>query len=130
MKSNALSLNASNIVLGVLGIMGALLIFAVFTNRQIPLVSGHRAAFVALLIFGVVMCALGPLRSIQPTAWGQPMTVVAVVLGSLALLLSVAVLSGIRMPLIPNDRAAFVALAIIMVTKVVLTAVHHTWSGR
>ena len=58
------------------------------------------------------------------------MTVVAVVLGSLALLLSIAVLSGVRVPLIPNDRAAFVTLAIIMAAKVVLTAVHRTWLSR
>ena len=60
MKSNVVSLNASNVVLGVLGVSAALLIFAVLTNRQIPLVSGDRAAFVALLVVGVVMCTLAP----------------------------------------------------------------------
>jgi len=127
MKSNSVSLNANSVVLGALGLLGALLVFAVLTGRQVPLISGDRRAFFVLLVVGFVMCALGPLRNIQPAEWGHPMNVIAAVLGGLALLLGLAVLTGMRIPLIPSSREAVTALAVIIVSKVVLAVVHHAW---
>ena len=112
---------------GILGIVAALHVFAVLTNRPLPLISGDRAATVVLLVLGFVMCATGSLRNIQPDEWIHPLTVVAALLGGLALLLGLAVLVGIGVPLVPNERAAFVILAIIVLTKVVLARLHHTW---
>jgi len=130
MKSNSVSLNANSAVLGALGLLGALLVFAVLTGRQVPLISGDRRAFFILLVIGFVMCALGPMRSIPPREWGRPMNVIAVVLGGLALLLGLVVLTGIRVPLIPDNQAAFVVLAVIILSKVVLATVHHAWLDR
>lgn len=112
---------------GVLGIVAALLVFAVLTDRPLPLISSDRAATFVLLILGFTMCAVGSLRHIQPDEWTHPVTVVAAVLGGLALLLGIAVLVGIRVPLISNERTALVILAIIVLAKVVLARLHHTW---
>jgi len=129
-KSNPVSLDANSLVLGALGLLGALLVSAVLTGKPIPLIARDRGAFFVLLAIGVVMCALGPLRSIRPGQWARPMNVVAAVLGGLALLLGLAVLTGRRIPLIPGDRAAVIALAVLVLSKVVLAAVHHTWPDR
>ena len=76
------------------------------------------------------MCATGSLRDIQPNEWTHPVTVVAAALGGLALLIGIAVLVGIRIPLIADDRVAFVVLAIIVLAKVVLARLHHIWLAR
>jgi hypothetical protein len=130
MKSNSVSLNANSIVLATLGLVGAVLVLAVLTNRQIPLVSGDRRAFFVLFAVGFVMCALGPLRNVQPKAWMQPMNVIAALLGGLALFLGIVVLTDWRLSLIPDNRAAFIALAVIVLSKVVLATLHHTWLDR
>ena len=125
MNENTVSVNANTIALVALGVVGALLVLAVLSGKPIPLISRGRGDFVALLIIGIAMCALGPLRTIQPQEWAQPMNVVAIVLGTLALLLGVAVLTGIRVPLISNHRTAFVVLVIVILAKVVLAGLHH-----
>ena len=130
MKSNSVSLDANSLVLGALGLLSALLVVAMLTGKQIPLISNHRIAFFVLLAIGFVMCALGPLRYIQPNQWTHPMNVVAALLGGLALLLGVAVLARWRIPLIPGKHAALLLLAGIIVSKVILATVHHTWLDK
>lgn len=119
-----------NVGVGLLGIVAVLLVLAVLTGRRIPLLSSDRAVFIALLVVGMAMCALGPLRNIQPDAWLRPMNVVAMVLGGLALLLGLVVLTGIRVPWIASDRSALVLLAIVILSKVLLSGVHHLWLDR
>lgn len=129
MKTNTLSLSGNNVVVGGLAVLAAGLVFAVFTGRQLPLIAGDRAAFFALLIIGFAMCTFGSLQGIQPHEWLHPMNVLASLLGVLALLLGAAVLAGTDLPLIPGDRTAFVTLAVIILAKMTLAAVHHTWFG-
>jgi hypothetical protein len=129
MKTNTLSLSGNTAVVGGLAVLAAGLAFAVLTGRQLPLISGDRAASVALLIIGFAMCTFGSLQGIQPHEWLHPMNILASLLGVLALLLGVVVLTGAQVPLISGERAAFVALAVIIIAKVALAAVHHTWFG-
>ena len=130
MKSNSVSLNANSLVLGALGLLGALLVIAVLTDRPIPLISSHRGAFFVLLTVGFVMCSVGPLRNIQPNQWLQPMNVAAALLGSLALLLGMAVLAGWKIPLLPGNRESILLLAGIVLSKVILATVHHAWLDK
>ena len=124
---NASARGTMSFGVGILGIVAALLVFAVLTDRPLPLISSDRAATIVLLALGFTMCAVGSLRNIQPNEWTHPANVVAAVLGGLALLLGTAVLLGISVPLISSDRTALVILAIIVLTKVVLARLHHTW---
>jgi hypothetical protein len=130
MKSNMVSLNGNNIVLSLLGILAAGLVFAVLTGRQLPVLAGDRAAFFVLLIVGFIMCSVGSLRNIQPHEWVHPMNLLASLLGVMALLLGAALLTGFNLPLISGDRDAFVILAVILFSKVLLATVHHTLLTR
>ena len=130
MKANAPSLSGNYVLLGGLGILASLLVWAVLSSREIPLISGDRAAFFTLLIIGFAMCSFGALSNIQPNEWLHPMNLIGITLGSLAVLLGVAVLTGIELPLVSGDRAAFITLAIIISSKVVLARMHHTLLDR
>ncbi len=120
----------NSIALGVLGAVAILMVSSVLAGKPLPLISSDRATFVVLLIVGMTMCALGPLRKIQPGRWTDPMNVVAIALGGLALLIALVLFSlrG-RLPFV-SERTATLALAAIMLVKVVLATVHHAWLDR
>ena len=109
-----------------LGVLAAVLIAAVFTNisAQLPLISNDRIACVILAVLGLGMCTTGGIGvTLQKRGWKDGMTIVGSVLGALALALTVAVLVGLRLPLIATDRDAFMALASIGACKVILRAI-------
>ena len=113
----------------ILGIVAAVLIVVVLTERHtnLPLISEYRGAFVVLLLIGIAMCSFGPLGSVftTPDGWRQPMNLIAIVLGVLALALVVPVFTGVQVPLIADERAAFIALAVIGAAKLALTIIHR-----
>ena len=96
---------------------------AIHQPRVTDLIPTRRWTLVVLLL---TACSLHH-RNVEPDEWTHPVTVVAAVLGGLALLIGITVLVGIRLPLIANERTAFVVLAVTMLAKVVLARLHHTW---
>ena len=107
-----------------------LLVVAVVTGRRLPLITGDKAAFYTLLIVGVAMCAMGPLAEIaEKGAWLSLSGLIGIILGGLALVLAAAVLFGIQLPLIASERTAFLALAGIVVAKVLAAGVHRLVIG-
>jgi hypothetical protein len=110
---------ANNYLVIMLGIVAALLVFAVLTNRPIPFISTDRGAMILLVIVGMSMCAMG---GIGPTVanygWTSPLAIVGIVLGILMLLIPGAVLVGVHLPLITTEREAIVALTILGIIKI------------
>ena len=107
----------------VLGIMAVLLIGAFFARIQLPMIENDRIAFYALATLGLAMCALGGVgRTVQARGWMNPITIFGAALGILALALALAlmVMAGGYIPLIPDERAAFLALTGIVLVKVVV----------
>jgi len=117
----------SNLALAVLGFVAAALVIAVLANARLPMLASPRSAFLALAIIGCVMCPLG--MRIETYGWLNPFNVLGIVIGSLITLLILAVLLGIQLPWIADDRAAIIALAALMIVKVILAwiraIVHH-----
>ncbi len=113
MKARVASLNKTDVARSTLGILAALLVLAALGGWRLSLISGARAAFVALLGMGCMLCALGALSNIPPGRWSHPLNLVAILLGNLGALLSAAILSDVKLPLISSQRAAFVALLIV-----------------
>ena len=107
MKVRVASLNKTNVARSALGTLAALLVLAALGGWRLPLISGARAAFVALLGIGCMLCALGALRNIPPGKWSHPLNLVAILLGNLGALLRAAILSDVKLPLISSQRAAF-----------------------
>ncbi|MBI5671152.1 MAG: hypothetical protein HZC41_24410 [Chloroflexi bacterium] len=111
--------NSSHLIPAVLGILAAILIFFVLTNRPLPLITSDRAALIALVVIGFAMCAIGGSgRAISTFGMTSPVTIIGSALGLLVLLVAGARLAGVNLPVIVDDRAAFVAVAVIGVVKV------------
>jgi len=108
----------TNPLLILLGLVSAGVVAAALTGTRLPLIGSDRSSLIALIILGMSMCALG----MQTTdyGWLNPFNVVGIILGALALGLTAAVIAGVRVPYISGDRAAVIALALIMAAKVIL----------
>lgn len=124
-------INGMYIVAGALGVLAVLLVFAHLTGKQVPFISGDRAAFIALAVMGFLIRLSTSVRLPNTKSyWTHPIAILVGVLGALALLLIIAVLAGIKLPLIAGDREAFTALAVIIFSKWGFATVHRIISYK
>lgn len=78
-----------------LGVLATFMVVALLANVRLPLLGSDRTAFIALALVGMTMCALGGIGRAQSTlGWTDPVTLVGIIIGSLAVLLVAAVLTG------------------------------------
>lgn len=100
------------------GMITALWIVTVLAGWHSLLGLSDRAAFVALLVAGVILCTTG--MEIQRYGWTNPFNLLGSAFGIVILLLGVAFFTGLPLPGLNNDRGAFITLAALMSLKVVL----------
>ena len=86
---------------------------------EIPLISGERKAFIALMIINYAMCAVGPLPRTRPGEWLNPINLVLYIIGIFAILLIVVVVITNRTPksFLMTYRRGLTLLAIIIFAK-------------
>ncbi len=126
MKANSLSAGGTNLLVIVLGILAAMLIFAVLTGRKVPLLSTDRAALLALVVVGMVMCTQGGISRVAASgAWLHPFSILAYLLGAAIVLIGVAALFGKNIPPLTSFHQSFTAVAVIAAVKLVLTMIHR-----
>ena len=107
-----------SIISGAVSILVALFIFAVLTDKKVPLISGDKAAFVILFILGFSMSVLAGIRDGKNFQQMIPLVMISLmVLGALAVLLFIVTLIGVKIPLISGYRRAFIAMATIIASK-------------
>jgi hypothetical protein len=95
MQPNATAFTGSAFAANLLGILAALIVVTLLANVRLPLLGSDRAAFISLVVVGMAMCGLGGIGRAQSTlGWTDPVTLVGIVVGSLALVLIAAVLAG------------------------------------
>ena len=115
-----------SIISGAVSILVALFIFAVLTDKKVPLISGDKAAFVILFILGFSMSVLAGIRDGKNFQQMIPLVMISLmVLGALAVLLFIVTLIGIKIPLISGYRRAFVAMATIIASKWVIVHLYN-----
>jgi hypothetical protein len=77
------------------GIAIAGLLVAALTNTPVPLLGSERAIFVAVVLLGITMCSLGGVgRAPVKYGWTHPVTLFGIAVGTVMLLLAVAVVLG------------------------------------
>ena len=95
MQPNATTFTGNAFAANLLGILAAFIVLALLANIRLPLLGSDRAAFIALVIVGMTMCAMGGISRAQSTlGWTDPITLIGIVIGSLALVLVAAVVTG------------------------------------
>lgn len=126
MKTNTLSTSGTNLAVIALGILAALLVFAVFTGRKVPLLSSDRAALLALVVIGMLMCTQGGIGRVAASgAWLHPVAIIGYLLGAAIILIGIAALFGKQIPPLTSYYESFTAVAVIAAIKVVLTTIHR-----
>lgn len=126
MNTNTMSRSGTNVSVIALGILAALLIFAVLTGRKIPFLESDRAALFALVIIGMLICSQAGIGRVAASgAWWHPFTIIGYLLGAVIILIGIAALFGRNIPPLASYYQSFVAIAIIAAVKLVLTTIHR-----
>ena len=124
MKGSLFTARWNTLLSIVLGLLTAIFVFAVLIGVKVPLVSGEKENFIALAVFGAVLCVAGNSHSAtmfgwaNPRYWGNTFSLIGMGLGAAAALLIVLTLFGMKIPLITGYKTAFIGLAIIIFLKV------------
>ena len=114
------------VIATLLGVLAVLVLLAVLTNASLIVAGGDSAAFTALVLIGVGMCAVaGISRAPATLGWTHPVTVSGAVLGMAILALIVANAFGWTAVLDPYaaaigisvQRAAVLILALLIAIK-------------
>lgn len=116
----------SNIIwANVLGLLSVLLVAAVIGGVKLPLISNEKVALIVLLVLGMAMCASGGIgRVAGVNGWAHPISILGYLVGVLILVVAVAAFMRRPLPLVPDGRAALIAVLALMVVKYLLTLVH------
>jgi hypothetical protein len=126
MKAHSLTIGGSNLVVIGLGILAALLVFAVLTGRKVPLLSTDRASLLVLVVIGMVMCMLGGIGQVSASGeWLHPLSILGYLLGAAIVLIGIAALFGKNIPPLTSYYQSFTVVTAIAVVKLVLTTIHH-----
>jgi hypothetical protein len=126
MKANSISASGTNLVVIALGILAALLVFTVLTGRKVPLLSTDRAALLALVVIGMIMCTQGGIGRVTAShAWLHPFSILGYLLGAAIILIGLAALFGKNIPPLISYHQSFTAVALIAAVKLVLTTIHR-----
>ena len=109
-----------------LGVAAAFLIWAILRHR-FPLVSDDRSAFLMLFGAGFLLCSVGLFLASgqRGFSWLHPMTIIATVTGSVALILAGIVLFNRPLPFSLSLRQASLLMTGIIFFKWALTYIHQ-----
>jgi hypothetical protein len=126
MKTNTMSTSGTNLAVIALGILAALLVLAVLTGRRVPLLSSDRAALLALVVIGMLMCSQGGIGRVSASgAWLHPFSILGYLLGAVIILIGIVALFGRNIPPLTSYYQSFTAVAVIAAVKLVLTTIHR-----
>ena len=126
MKTNSISIGGTNLGVIALGILAALLVFAVLTGRKVPLLSSDRVALLALVVIGMGMCTQGGIGQVSARGqWSHPFAIVGYLLGASIVAIGIAALFGKQIPPLSNYHQSFTVVAVIAAVKLALTTIHR-----
>lgn len=127
MKTSTVSTTGGvNLSVIALGILAALLIFAVFTGRKVPLLSSDRAALLVLVVIGMAICGQAGIGRVAARGeWAHPLSIIGYVLGAAILVIGIAALFGKQIPPLTSYYQSFTAVVVIAAAKVVLATIHR-----
>ncbi len=111
--------NALLVPLG-LGIVSAVIVYAAMTGKALPLIATPRAALIALLVVGVMMCMGGIGQTAASGRWASPLAILGYLLGAAILVIFIAAFTGWKLPMIAGDGQAAAAVGALMLAKFVL----------
>lgn len=128
MNINVPQTGSKNVFSIVLIVAGLLLVAGVIARWNLPLISGPGGALIALGLLGFMMCAIGGLSTKVARSgfsWLSPFVIVGILLGMAAAYVLFAGLTGRTLPYFSGEYGAFLALALLIVVKIVVSRLHN-----
>lgn len=117
MNGNTMNVSQHLIVPLAVGLLCAGIVYATLAGKTLPLISGPRAALIALLIIGMIACTGGIGQVGASGRWLSPLAIAGYLLGAAILVVFIAAFAGWKLPLVHNDTQAVLAVAILMAGK-------------
>lgn len=126
MKTNTLPTGGTNLTVIALGILATVLVFLVLTGRKVPLLSSDRAALLAFVVIGMLICSNAGIGRVAASgAWWHPFSIIGYLLGAAIIVIGIAALFGKNIPPLTSYHQSFTAVAVIAAVKLVLTTIHR-----
>jgi hypothetical protein len=124
MKPVAGNAGDSTVVL-VLGLFAAVVTLVGLSDLHVPVLTNLRVDIILLVVVGMAMCAQGGIGFVAATKqWSHPLSIAGYLLGGLILLVTGAVLAGIKIAFVRDERQALIAIAVMAGLKVLVSAAH------
>ena len=120
MKGNTMTITTNFFVPLVLSLVCFAIAFATAAGKALPLISGPRAALIALLVVGMAACMGGIGQVGASGRWASPLAILGYLLGALILVIIIAAFTGWKLPLIQNDTQSVIAVAVLIAAKLVI----------
>jgi hypothetical protein len=120
MKGNSMNITNNVLIPLALGLVCAGIVYTTLTGKTLPLISGPRAALIAILVIGVAACMGGIGQVGASGRWASPLAIVGYLLGAAILVVIVAALAGWKLPGINSQNQSVMAVAGIMAVKFIL----------
>ena len=125
MNANPAANTFPSLAAHVLGLLVVVAAVAVVLGVKLPVIIGPRAAIIALLVVGLVVCTIGGIgRVAAANAWAHPISILGYLLAALIVVVGGAYLLGRPLPLISGDRAYVLTISGLMFAKIILTLLH------
>ena len=125
MKETTMPFMGNSITSLILGALAVLLVAGVLTGRKIPLVGSDRTTLILLVIVGMAMCMRGIGRVSVEGAWAHPLAILGYLSGAVILVVAIMAWFGKPLPYVNDIRSAIIAISILSVAKVLLSAFHR-----
>lgn len=120
MKGNSMNITNNVLIPLALGLVCAGIVYTTLTGKTLPLISGPRAALIAILVIGMAACMGGIGQVGASGRWASPLAIVGHLLGAAILVVIVAALAGWKLPGINSQNQSVIAVAGIMAVKFIL----------
>jgi len=113
----------------VLALLAAAVVFIGTTGKKAPLLSNVRVDIILLVILGMSICTQAGIGRIAATGqWTHPLAIIGYILGGTILLITLAVVTGWKLPLIQSDQQALVTIAVLAGLKILNAVAHYLLS--
>jgi hypothetical protein len=117
MKGTTMNIGTALIFPLALGLVSTAIVYASLTGKTLPLISGPRAALIALLIIGMAACMGGIGQVGASGRWASPLAIAGYLLGAAILLVIASAFTGWKLPMIHSDTQAVAGVAVLMAVK-------------
>jgi hypothetical protein len=115
---NTMSITSNILIPLVLGLVCASIVYATQAGKTLPLISGPRAALIALLVIGMAACFFGGIGQVGVSGrWASPLAILGYLLGAAILIVMIAAFAGWKLPWVHSETQAVTAVAILMAIK-------------